>query len=303
MMAALAAVVAAALAQAPLQAPSAQPAVAPCLAAGQWRDGNGQPLAGADALAAAARARIVLLGEAHATPGIHAWQAEIAETLARDTRTLVIAVEWLPRSAQPALDRFVAGITDEAQFLAESDWKNLWRHDFAAYRPVFALARERRIPLRALNIDRDVVRTTSRLGIDAGLAAAIAAGSPVGRPAEPTAAYRTRLEASLAEHGKPGDPPPPPERLARFMAAQGMWDRAMAEAIAAILAQQPDARVVGMMGLGHVEGGDGVAHQLAALGHRSVFSAIAGIADPDDADTCDPGINQGHLLAGWRRPG
>jgi uncharacterized iron-regulated protein len=294
---------AAALAQAapPASPPPlpAQPPATPCLKAGEWRDGHGQPLPAASALARAALARIVLLGEAHATPGIHAWQAATAATLARDGRPLVIAVEWLPSRVQAALDRFVAGTIDEAQFLAESDWKTLWRHDFAAYRPVFVLAREQRIPIRALNIDRAIVRTTSREGIEAGLAAARAAGTPVGRPAPPTAAYRARLEASFAEHGKPGDPPPRPEMITRFMAAQGMWDRAMAEGIAAILAEQPAARVIGMMGLGHMEGGDGVSHQLAALGHRGVFSAIPGIANPEKGGACDPGPNPAHLIAGW----
>lgn len=294
---------AAAIAQAsppPLPPPlPPQPPATSCQAAGRWLDGAGQPLAAPDALARAAQARVVLLGEAHATPGIHAWQAHTAAMLARDGRPLVIAVEWLPRSAQAALDRFVAGTTDEGEFLAESDWKTLWRHDFAAYRPVFALARERRIPIRALNIDRAIVRTTSREGIDAGLAAAAAAGTPIGRPAAPTPAYRARLEASFAEHGKPGDPPPQPEMITRFMAAQGMWDRAMAEGIAAILAEQPAARVIGMMGLGHVEGGDGVAHQLGALGHRGVFSAIPGIADREKGGACDPGPNPAHLIAGW----
>lgn len=295
------ALIAAAIAQASPPPLPPQPPASPCLPAGNWLDGTGQPLTASDALARAALARVVLLGEAHATPGIHAWQAATTAALARDGRPLVIAVEWLPRRVQPALDRFVAGTIDEGQFLAESDWKTLWRHDYAAYRPVFALARERRILIRALNIDRAIVRTTSREGIEAGLAAAKAAGTPFGRPAEPTAPYRARLEASFAEHGKPGDPPPKPEMIARFMAAQGIWDRAMAEGIAAILAEQPGARVIGMMGLGHVEGGDGVAHQLAALGHRGVFSAIPGIADPEKGGACDPGPNAFHHLAGWRQ--
>ncbi len=295
---------AAALAQSapPADAPPLppQPPATPCLKAGEWRDGNSQMLSDAQALTSAAKARVVLLGEAHATPGIHAWQAATAATLARDGRPLVIAVEWLPRRVQRTLDRFVAGTIDEAQFLAESDWNALWRHDFAAYRAVFALARERNIPIRAINIDRAIVRATAREGIEAGMAAAATAGTAIGRPEEPTAAYRARLEASFADHGKPGDPPPKPETIARFMAAQGMWDRAMAEGIAAILAQRPEARVVGMMGIGHVEGGDGVAHQLAALGHRAVFAAIPGISDPEAAGACDPGPNPAHYVAGWQ---
>jgi uncharacterized iron-regulated protein len=40
----------------------------------------------------------------------------------------------------------------------------------------------------------------------------------------------------------------------------------MAEVIAAHLRKEPDALVVGIMGAGHVRNGQGVAHQLKALG-------------------------------------
>jgi uncharacterized iron-regulated protein len=270
--------------------PAPEPLPAPCLPAGRWLGETGQPLVDAAALSAAAQARVVLLGEAHATPGIHAWQARTIAALSRDGRPVVIAVEWLPRSAQAALDRYVAGATDDAQFLAQANWSAVWRHDFAAYRPVFDLARARGIPVVAINIDRRIVRTTARDGLAAGLAAARSAGTPVGLPAPPTPAYRARLLASLAEHASGG-------AADRFIAAQGMWDRAMAEGIAAVLAARPAARVIGLMGLGHVEGGNGVAHQLAALGHANVFAALPGLAG--DAGGCDPAAAPGHHLAGW----
>lgn len=300
------------LAAAALAQPSPENATAPavgsatpaaCLPPGQWQDGEGQPLSQSAALAEAARARILLLGEAHETPGIHRWQAETARQLAADGRPLVIAVEWLPRAAQTALDKYVSGDGDEAKFLSESEWKTRWGYDFAAYRPVFELARQHSLPLRAVNIERSIVRAASKGGLDAGLDAARKAGTALGRPAEPSADYKARLEGSFAEHKPQDAPPPKPEALARFIAAQTIWDRAMAEGIADILAETPEARVVALMGHGHVEAGHGVAHQLAALGHRDVFSAIAAIADPDHPGLCTPGPHPAHRLAGWQQDG
>ncbi|WP_416907675.1 MAG: ChaN family lipoprotein [Polymorphobacter sp.] len=288
-------VAAAALAQ-----PSPEDTAAPCLPPAQWQDGQGRPLSQNAALAEAARARIILLGEAHETPGIHRWQADTARQLAADGRPLVIAVEWLPRAAQAALDAFTSGASDEAKFLTESEWEIRWGYDFAAYRPVFELARSHALPVRAVNIDRSIVRATSKNGLDAGLDTARKAGTALGRPAAPSADYKARLEASFAEHGAGEASPPKPEALARFIAAQTIWDRAMAEGIAAILAETPEARVVALMGHGHVEAGHGVAHQLAALGHRDVFSAIPAIADPDQPGHCSPGTHPAHRLAGWR---
>lgn len=304
MTALLALLAAAALAQ-PSTENTATPTVegaspAACLPAGQWQNGQGQPLSQSAALAEAARARIILLGEAHETPGIHRWQADTARQLSADGRPLVIAVEWLPRAAQAALDKFVSGAGDEAKFLSESEWKTLWGYEFAAYRPVFQFARNHALPIRAVNIDRSIVRATSQNGLDAGLEAARTAGTALGRPAVPSADYKARLEASFAEHGPQGAPPPKPEAVSRFIAAQTIWDRAMAEGIAAILAETPEARVVALMGHGHVEAGHGVAHQLASLGHRDVFSAIPAIADPERPDRCTPGPHPAHRLAGWQ---
>jgi len=55
----------------------------------------------------------------------------------------------------------------------------------------------------------------------------------------------------------------------------------MAEAIAGALRHQPRPLVVGIMGSGHIEYGDGVAHQLAALGVNDVATALPWNADAD----------------------
>jgi uncharacterized iron-regulated protein len=244
-----------------------------CLPAGAWHRAGGEPVAPADALLALASARIVLLGETHATPAHHRWQADIVRALSADGRPLVIALEQLARAAQPALDGWVAGKLDEAAFLEASDWKRAWGHDFAAYRPLFALAREQRIPMLAVNIDRAFVRAVSREGFEA---ARRAHGNLVGHPAPPPEDYVAMLRGAFAMHGKPPDE----AALERFVLAQASWDRAMAEGIAEALAARPEARVVAMMGYGHILGGHGVAHQLRALGHARIASAIPVNAAP-----------------------
>jgi uncharacterized iron-regulated protein len=56
--------------------------------------------------------------------------------------------------------------------------------------------------------------------------------------------------------------------------AQLVWDRAMAEGLAAARQAHPHALVVGLMGLGHVEGRDGgIRHQLQAMGVGGVVTA------------------------------
>jgi len=257
-------------------APS-QPAVPPsglCLPAGVWAGPDGTPIAREAALSLLAGARVVLLGETHATEAHHRWQADVVAALAADGRPLVIALEQLPRTAQAALDDWVAGRLDEPAFLAASGWKANWGHDFGPYRPLFEQARKAGLPMRAVNIERGFVRAVGQKGY--ARAAAEAGRPPVGRPAPPPEPYVAMLRGAFAMHGRP----PSDEALARFVEAQASWDRAMAEGIAEALAARPEARVVGIMGWGHVVGGHGVAHQLRALGHRRIASAIPVRTEP-----------------------
>jgi uncharacterized iron-regulated protein len=265
---------------------AAAPALAACPPADGWLDRAGRAVAADTALATAASGRVLLLGEQHATISHHLWQRDTLAALA-NRGPLVIGLEQLPREAQPALDRWVAGESDEAQFLAESRWKERWGHDFAAYRPVFELARGRRIPMVALNIDRAFVRKVGREGFDR---AAADGKAPISRPAAPDPAYVARLEESFRQHMREASP----EALARFVEAQTVWDRAMAESIVIALRAHPGARVGAIMGWGHVAYGHGVAHQLESLRIRGAVSAIP--VTPSEG--CEPQSGAADLIFG-----
>lgn len=243
-----------------------------CLPPGAWADRSGQPMSREAFLDRAMAAGVVLLGEQHATPSHHRWQADVVVGLLERGRAVVLGLEQLPRSAQPALDRWVAGALSAEAFRAESGWDRHWGHDFAAYLPLLELARERRVPLVALNIDRAFVRAVGR----EGYAKAAAGGAPVGRPAPPPPAYVASLERVFAAHAKEPDP----AALARFVEAQTVWDRAFAEGLLAARRAHPEAVAVGVMGLGHVEHGWGAEHQLRALGETAIVSAIPVPAAP-----------------------
>jgi uncharacterized iron-regulated protein len=71
------------------------------------------------------------------------------------------------------------------------------------------------------------------------------------------------------------------ERFERFVCAQQFWDRAMAEAIAGARHDARQPLVIGLMGIGHIEYGDGVPYQLAALKIDDVATALPWPADTD----------------------
>jgi uncharacterized iron-regulated protein len=248
--------------------PPAPPAATggPCLPAARWlAPASGREYATPDVVACAARSRIVLLGEHHDRADHHRWQLQTIAALAARRPAIVLAFEMFPRRAQPVLDRWVAGQIDAATLLRDSDWERVWGFPPALYLPLFEFARLNRVPMRAANVDRELVARVGREGW-AGVPPAEREG--LSEPAPPTQAYAAALADVQAAHG--GQEAGDEAARRRFVEAQLTWDRALAEGLADAARAHPDALVVGIMGSGHLEHGHGVPHQLAALGVRDV---------------------------------
>lgn len=238
----------------------------PCGQPGQWLIPGAAAAVPADPavlIGRVAGGQVVLLGERHDSAEDHRWQLHTLARLHALRPTMAIGFEMFPRRVQPALDAWVAGTLSEAEFLQRSEWDTVWGFDVRDYLPLFHFARMHRLPMLALNVDRSLPEAVGKHGWD-GVPEAQREG--VGRPAPPSAAYRKELRRVFDHHPakKRGN-----DAFPRFVEAQTLWDRAMAEIIAAHLARQPEALVVGIIGAGHVRYGHGVAHQLADLGIRN----------------------------------
>ncbi|MBE0624687.1 MAG: ChaN family lipoprotein [Burkholderiales bacterium] len=253
------------------------------MAEGAWFVPGGGQIAAQVILGRAASAQVTLLGESHDSADHHRWELHTVAALAALHPRLVLGFEMFPRRVQAALDRWVAGESTEAEFLKASDWSQVWGYDAALYLPLFHFARMHRIPMLALNVERAMVRLVGEKGL--------AAVPPeqregVGEPAEPGADYLARLFDAYSQH--PEKHASPPERsdpaFRHFVEAQLVWDRAMAQALAAALARNPDALVIGVMGARHVAHGEGVAHQLEDLGIARLSSLLPWDHEADCSD-------------------
>lgn len=235
----------------------------PCGMVGEWREPGergGRPIALADLIERLAQAQVVLLGESHDSAEDHRWQLQTLAQLHARRQKMAIGFEMFPRRVQPVLDAWVAGRLSEAEFLQQVEWEKVWGYDARDYLPLVHFARMNRIPMLALNVERSLIEATAKLGWE-GVPEAQREG--IGKPAPASDAYREVLRAVFDHHpararGEAAFP--------RFVESQLVWDRAMAEGIAAHLAKAPDALVVGIIGAGHVRNGHGVIHQLKALG-------------------------------------
>ncbi|MBA4422011.1 MAG: hypothetical protein C0390_02775, partial [Syntrophus sp. (in: bacteria)] len=119
---------------------------------------TGAVVSAAQMFALAGDARIVYFGETHDNPASHRLELQLLQALAKlHPGRQALGMEMFPRAQQPVLDRWVAGELSERAFLRQSRWFENWGMDFAYYRDLLNFARERRIPVIALNAEKDLV--------------------------------------------------------------------------------------------------------------------------------------------------
>ncbi len=270
-----------------------------CVAPSAWYTLDGAAPRAAPApqvIRTAAESDVVLLGEQHDDEDHHRWQLHTLAALHAQRPDMAIGFEAFPRRVQPVLDRWVAGELDAAAFLTQAEWQKVWNLPPQLYLPLFEFARIHRIPMFAMNVERELTRAVAASGWDA---VPETRREGIGRPAQPSPAYVDALFEIYRQHPLAGrDKSKAPSRddpaFQRFVESQTVWDRAMAEAAAERLANAPGARrplVVGIAGNGHLRNGFGVPHQLRALGVTRVTtllpvdlpqdckSLVAGLAD------------------------
>ena len=257
-------------------APTAISQAQSCAAAGQWLNQAGMVRTSGTPYAEMAAADYLLLGESHDNLEHHRFQLHTLASIHALRPSLAIGFEMLPRSAQPALDQWVAGELSEAEFLEASGWYSVWGFNPDLYWPLFHYARLHQVPAIAMNVDRSLVRAVGQQGW-----AAIPAEDRVGLsdPAPASDAYRDWLFEIYSAHGRGTDISPEDEGFARFVEAQLTWDRAMAEALFDFQTAHPDTLMVGILGSGHVRFGYGVPHQLQDLGATKIQTALPAATD------------------------
>lgn len=224
--------------------------------------------------------RVVFVGESHDRYEDHLNQLAVIEGLHARGKSLAIGMEFFQQPYQAAIDAYVAGEIDEAEFLRRTEYFDRWRFDYRLYRPILSFAREKGIPVIALNLEAELTRRVGEVGI-AGLTDAERARIPaeIDR-SDPT--YRERIEAVFAMH--------PTERkqdVENFLDVQLLWDEGMAERAAAYINANPERTLVVLAGSGHIEYGQGIPSRLTrrlAVPTVTILNGTQRSMDPAAAD-------------------
>jgi uncharacterized iron-regulated protein len=200
-----------------------------------------------------ARVQVVYVGEVHDNPDAHRVQTEVLRGLAERHPDLAVGLEMIPRDHQPLLDDWIAGRLSEKEFARR--WTELWRIGYLPYRDLLTFARERHIPLLALNAPRELVKAVSREGLDK-LPAEMRAELPSEMDTDDPY-HRAKTEAIFGGHAKEHG-----MDVDRFYPAQVLWDETMAETAADYLSRHPGAHLLIFAGGFHVEQSVGIPRRL-----------------------------------------
>ncbi|MPZ20912.1 MAG: hypothetical protein GEV06_23870 [Luteitalea sp.] len=229
--------------------------------------------------------RLLLVGEEHDSVASHDLQRRVIEALVGRGRRVLIGLEMLPRSSQPALDRWTRGDLEEEALPEAVDWRKHWGMSWRYYRELFLLAREHALPLVALNVPREVISAVRARGVT-GLSPEEAAQVPtIHDPAnaDHLALFRAFMGDDAAAHG-----PTSPEDWTAMLRAQAAWDAVMARRAVDALDEEADTNAIMavLAGTGHVAYGLGIERQARQWFDGPIASILpASIAEGADRQT------------------
>jgi uncharacterized iron-regulated protein len=200
--------------------------------------------------------KIIYLGETHDRYSHHLVQLEIIQALHGMGKKVAIGMEMFQRPFQKALDDYLSGRIDERAFLKNSEYFKRWNFDYNLYRPILRFARAEKVPVLALNIQREITEKVGKTGLDS-LSEEEKRLIP-SRMDFSDRGYRERLEKVFREHPSSGT-----RNFDFFHQAQVLWDEAMAESIDRFLKENPDYQMTVLAGSGHLAYGSGIPKRAA----------------------------------------
>ncbi len=217
--------------------------------------------------------KIVYVGEYHDRFAHHAVELRMIKALYRKNRHIAIGMEMFQRPFQKVLDEYIGGSIEEREFLKRTEYFSRWSFDFNLYKPILDFARAEKIPVVALNMQREITEKVSRQGMDA-----LSDEERKALPAEMDLTdrdYRDRLEQAFAEHQSKNE-----RSFDFFYQAQILWDETMAQSVDDYLKKNPDRQMVVLAGVGHLAYGSGIPKR----SHRRNGYEYATILNDGDID-------------------
>lgn len=187
-------------------------------------------------------ARVIIIGEQHGNFEHHRVQLAMLRALEAKGKKVAVGLEMFRGDAQAELDLWIAGRLSLDELFAI--YVDHWAPDYWwSYAEIFTFAREKLMPLIALNIPRAVVRQVARQGYD-GISSELRQNIPE-VDCSVSSTYLTFLQdlTGIKEQSQGS--------FVSFCEAQVLWDAVMAERVVTFAKKHPDRVIVVLAGSFH----------------------------------------------------
>ncbi len=225
-----------------------------------------------------AKSRVVFIGENHTAFSSHLNQLKIIKEMYKKNKKIAIAMEMFQKPYQKYLDAFIAGKITEKEMVEKTEYFDRWKYDYELYRPILLFAKEKGLPIVAINIDREITKKVVGNGIDA-LSEKQRAQIPNSIDFS-TTKYKQQLRMIYAMHQSGSF-----KDFEEFYHAQLVWDESMAANVVDFMKNNPEHSVAVLAGNGHIMYGYGIPSRVERRGITDYTIALnmtnpePGIAD------------------------
>lgn len=199
---------------------------------------------------------------------------------------LAVGMEMFQKPFQASLDRFIAGEIHQDKLLQETEYKRRWGFDWELYRPIVEFCRDNRLPVVALNVDKDLIKRIHQRGFD-NL-------DETDRKELGTIDFDNKehrafwFDALPQMHGQHTN-----ERYYKIMC---IWDDYMAQTAVKFSKARKPSRMVILAGIGHVAR-FGIPDRAAVYSGKTVASiAIVIDGNADDASQGEPEVPTDYVI-------
>jgi uncharacterized iron-regulated protein len=193
--------------------------------------------------------RALFIGEVHDRIEHHQNQLRVIQNLYANYPDLAIGVEYFQQPFQQYLDDYIAGRIDERTMLRKTEYFKRWQVDYRLMQPIFTFAREKHIPIVALNVPDEIHNKVFKKGMKSLSPIELAQTPDYILPASEH--YLQYLRTIFNSH-------PTSNGFGTFVEGVLLWDESMAYTAARYLKKHPRSRMVILAGMVHVMYGDGI---------------------------------------------
>lgn len=207
------------------------------------------------------QATVVYLGETHDRAEDRKIQLKIIRDLQAKNSKIAIAMEMFQIPYQGAIDRYLVGELTERELVEQTEYEQRWGYSWESYAPILRFAKEKNLPVLAVNVPSEITRQVAKAGLDSLTPQQRKIIPPTSEIQTDNAAYRQMLAKVFEQHqhSDRGNS----SGFDRFFLAQVLWDETMAAEVAKFVKANPKHQVVVIAGQGHIVYGYGIPSRVA----------------------------------------